>query len=235
MRKSVFHLLLVILLLAACASRPPTPLPTEQEFLPGTLLRFTLGQNDELRLLAVENMLRVEDSRQPDRYWLYRADEEQLLEIDRRQRVIRTYSRRDPPPRSPLAWQIETEPSQALIHSSAREQARAMHYRFLLQGRPCYDMVVLQGRLEPMLDLLRAYRQARAAVDFAGLDGDDRQRLCGEAFVYYQPQQSLQYGFPIREWSASGYSLFLSDYRPQVMLPAQRFRLPEDYRRVVDD
>ncbi len=235
MSRVVLHLaLLVLLLLAGCAGRPSTP-PQEPEFLPGTLLRFALGQHGELRLLAVEGVLRVEDSRQPERYWLYRARDDQLFEIDRRQRVVREYPRRHLPPRPPLAWQVTAEPSQALIHSSVRRQARALHYRFSLQNRPCYDMVVLQGRLQAVLELLRGYRQARAAVDFARFDADDHQRLCGEAFAYYQPQQSLQYGFPIREWAASGYTLFLSDYRPQVMLPAQRFRLPAAYRRVTAD
>ncbi len=221
---------IVVLLAAGCATTAPVPPQDESQYLRATLMRFAIFPQGELRLLASERFLRLDDSREPGRYWLYDDRQKRAFEVDQAARRIRDLAPLPAPQRRPLNWQLKAEPSQALVHSPSG--AKAMHYAFLLDGQPCYDMVVLQGRLERPLALLKAYRSLRAAHDFAGLAADDRQRLCGGAFAFFQPEVSLQYGFPIREWGATGHGLFLNDFRPGVMWPAADFRLPDNYERV---
>ena len=232
MRLNVLNIAVVLLCVACSApmtkQNRPLPDPT------GDVLFVNEQRPNEgeenLRILVTDNYLRIDNGNDGDDYLLFNLEKMKIFNIVHDDQTILRIGRTDTPtPILPtIEWSVETEDSNALM-ARKEEGNKAIHTKYAINGEPCYSVISVKGLLPSSLSLIKAYRRALASELMTTINNFVDQDLCYTAINIIEPNRVLESGFPIREWSHSGFQRFLVDYKTQVIIPRKLFDLPTGY------
>jgi len=206
---------------------------------PGVMLVYSesgsSGAKSIERILITEKVMRIDAGPSHDDYTLFDRINKTLFIVSGKEMQVNVIPQKTVviPPGFPINWSVESQTSHAVMrNSAANDSASATHHHFKMNQIPCYDTVVVNSVTEDVLSALKAYRLANAErkrTEHYQLEND----LCRSAMEVFQPGHHLQYGFPIREWSAWGYQRFLVEYKQHIIFPNELFILPDSYTQTI--
>jgi hypothetical protein len=185
------------------------------------------------RLFANADYLRIADSRSPDDFILLNRAEQTLYSVNNRDRTILVIRNKEVVAKPPIEIRVEEEsqPSSAIPKIDGQQ---ATHYRYLVNGKHCYDVVTLPEDFMPeALAAMREFRQVLAGEHATTVDKTPPEMLdaCDLALNIFEPVKHMEHGIPIREWDRHGYQRFLKDYARDVMVETAILELPKDFER----
>lgn len=250
-RKTMGFAWLMILVagLSACAASAPKPAeqtqaqveegpPEPPQSKPGTFMILEereAGSKETFttRMFANPDYLHISDSRAPANYILFNRAEQTIYNVTTDDRTIMVIHRKEVGVKPPIEirYEEESQPSGAIPKIDGQQ---ATHYRFLVNGKHCYDAVVLpESSLPDALAALREFRLVLAGEHATTVDQMPPEMLdaCDLALNVFEPIKHMEHGLPIREWDRHGYQRFLKDYRVDLTIEAAMFDLPADFRR----
>lgn len=230
---------LLLLGLTACAGQSVKPPKTEAELKsePGTLLilkeREPGSETFSSRIFVNEGYLHLSDARSPADYILFNRKEQTIYNVNQEDKTILVIRNKPVTIESPIAldYQEEAQPSAAIPKINGKQ---ATHYRFTVNGKHCYDAVVMpKGFMPDVLAALREFRMVLAGEHATTIDRTPKDMLdaCDLAVNIFYATKHMEHGLPIREWDRHGYQRFWKDYRTDVDTEEGAFDLPKDFRR----
>ena len=226
--------------LVACAGHSTKPVAkTEAELkdAPGTLLimveREAGSESFSSRLFVNEGYLHISDARSPADFILFNRREKTIYNVSHDDKTIMVIRNKAVKIDSPieLDYQEESQPSSAIPKIDGRQ---ATHYRFMANGKHCYDAVVMPEDFMPdVLAAMREFRMVLAGEHATTVDRTPRDLLdaCDLSLNIFHATRHMDHGLPIREWDRKGYQRFMRDYRTDLLASEDTFDLPKDFKR----
>lgn len=200
----------------------------------GTVLTFTEKKRNEteslVRLIITDNFLRIDDGKDSNDYVLFHRKNKiiyNVVEDDKSVMVIRPKLKSYDAIKS-IKWEINSQQSNAVMRSEKTSTNSVMHYEIRLDGKKCYNVVSIDNFLSDELNAIKEYRRSLANELYSNFRPEEGER-CYEAINILDPLHHLQFGFPIREWSAYGYQRFLVNYNENIIFPESLFTVPKNY------
>jgi len=237
------NIILAILLLvglAGCAgsfTKPVAKTEAELKAAPGTLLimveREAGSEPFTTRLFINEGYLHISDARSPADFILFNRKEQTIYNVTQADKTIMVIRNKAVKIDSPieLDYQEESQPSGAIPEIDGR---KATHYRFMANGKHCYDVVVMPKDFMPdVLAALREFRRVLAGEHATTVDRTPKDLLdaCDLSLNIFYATRHMDHGLPIREWDRKGYQRFMKDYRTDLMATEGTLDLPKDFKR----
>lgn len=240
----IFLLFLISLLLSSVTScvtsNGKQNAPVNKEIKPenaGYMLMFsekrTFEPEGPVRMIITDKFLRIDEGSNNGDFILFNRQSKSIFNVVKEEKTIlaiKPVTKTVEPP-FPLRWVIESQTSQALMRSQQNNEAAATHFKYMLNDKPCFNLVTINNQLVETLDAMREYNQVLAnelKSNYHHLAGQE----CQEAIDIFDPNIRFQYGFPLREWSAYGYQRFLVDFQKDVIFPESLFVLPKNYENI---
>ena len=203
----------------------------------GTLLiymeRDAGSESFTTRLFVNKDYMHVSDSGSPADFILFNRTEQTIYNVASDDRTIFVVRKKDINVKSPieLDYQEESQPSGAIPKVDGKQ---ATHYKYLANGKHCYDAVVMPGNFMPdVLEAMREFRMVLAGEHATTVDRMPKELLdaCDLSLNIFHATKHMDHGLPIREWDRNGYQRFLKDYRVKIEPPEGVFDLPKDYKQ----
>ena len=210
---------------------------TESEKAQGALILTYVEEEPGIepyvnRVLITPDFLRMDDG----------DDQADFTLFDRREKVIYSVSHDD---RTALVLREQTFDIKSPVKLKLDEQQVDMadapliegqiplHYRLLVNDQLCRDTIVVPDLHTEAIQAMREFRQVLASVHKVNVPKtpDDMQDPCFLADDVFWHNRSLKYGFPIKEWTPTGFSRSLLDYKYNVPTGEGVFRIPAGYLR----
>ncbi|MEW5757093.1 MAG: hypothetical protein AB1810_12400 [Pseudomonadota bacterium] len=161
----------------------------------------------------------------PENYTLFRRTTKTIYEVDGEQKTIKEISgQRAPADLTQYRIESETNPSKLLTDTEAN------HLRIKVNGETCFNVIGVQDMLPEVREALREYYSVKAndpAFDALAEGG------CARFINVAAPEKRVEVGFPARQWGSDGYSLFIQEYRVNI-IPSDDLNfntLPEWYKK----
>ncbi len=231
-------------LLTACAglSKPKAPATdaadvTQEESQPGVAMLFVESEPGQpgtftSRMFVNARYLHMNDSRAPQDFVLFDRKARVIYSVNNEDETVFEIHAKPVPttPPIPIDYTEESQPSSAIPKVDGRA---AVHYRYLANGKRCYDVVSLGGDFLPdVLAAMREFRTVLAGEHASTLDRIPREMLdpCDLALNVFYSTRHLQHGFPLREWSPDGYQRFLKTYYGDFSVEREVLTLPAGFR-----
>lgn len=224
--------------LSACAGQTTKP-KTEAELkdAPGVLLEMMEREQGSetfaAKIYVNEGYLHMTDERSPLDYILFNRKEKTIYNVSNEEKTILVIRNKPVQIESPIAldYQEESQPSSAIPKINDRE---AIHYKFLANGKHCYDAVVMPKDFMPdVVEAMREFRLVLAGEHATTVDRTPKDLLdaCDLSLNIFHSIRHMEHGLPIREWDRQGYQRFLKDYGTEVQAEKGTFDLPKDFKR----
>ena len=217
-------IILLLLALGACQTRPPSAL----------LLRFSEqdagGQPYETRMLLDHAYLRIDDGPNANGYILLDRAAHMLYSVshaDRSVLVIKPL---------PVTLAEPAEFDNRVVRDDAGYPAiagRAVSRFYLLTNQQvCGEVYAAAGLLPDAVAALREYHVILAGEQAQGeaQRPAEQQSACDLADFVFTPARYLGHGFPVRHVTGNGHVRQLTDYTAQHFPNADWHTLPPDYR-----
>lgn len=186
-----------------------------------------------LSYLVTPDFLRIDDKSQGDNFILFNRRKREIYNVINSEKTISVITAQDVKiePPLPIDYTYEKQESGAVTRGDA--SAKGYYYKFSANGTPCYNVVVAEGYLP---DVAAAFREFRAVLagehaTTVGRIPADQIDACDLALNVFYATRHLEFGFPVREWDAKGYSKFLRDVQLNVEPEENVLELPEGYKR----
>jgi len=210
---------------------------SDDKKITGTLLIFSEREAGSAsfttRIFINSKYMRMSDSLSPADFVLFNRAERTIYNVTRDEKSILVI--KDSPhnvePLIEIKYEEESQPSGAIPKVDGRQ---ATHYQFLVNGKRCYDSVVLGEDFMPdVLAALREFRQVLANEHAKSVNNMPREMMdaCDMAVNVFFATKHMDHGLPIREWNTRGYQRFLKDYRENVSASVSSFELPKGYKQ----
>jgi len=226
--------------LAACAGQSTKPVAktdAELKAAPGALLimveREMGSESFTTRLFVNEGYLHISDSRSPADFVLLNRKEKTIYNVSQDDKTIMVIRHKPVEIASPieLDYQEESQSSGAIPKIDGKQ---ATHYRFMANGKHCYDTVVMPEDFMPdVLAALREFRMVLAGEHATTVDRTPKDLLdaCDLSLNIFYATRHMDHGLPIREWDRKGSQRFMKDYRMNLLASEHMFDLPKDFKR----
>lgn len=175
----------------------------------GVLLFFNEKRADSsvqrIRMFVSKNYVHISNVADDTRYQLYRRNEQALYDVDLKNKTIHvTRGVRKPDLEGDILVEETSTASQLL------EGEKTTHYQISVNGEPCYNVVSIEEMLPDVVAALKEVNGVRA--NDPALQGQLKHGSCEHAMRIHVPAKALEHGFPVRQWSAYGYQLFLVEF-----------------------
>lgn len=229
----------LVMSMTACGALQTVKPKTVEELksAPGNLLimmeRSEGGPTFTTRIFVNEGYMHMSDTRSPADYMLFNRSEKTIYNVTAEDKTILVI--RDKPVNidSPidLDYQEESQPSGAIPRINGRQ---ATHYKYMANGKHCYDSVVMPKNFMPdVLAAMREFREVLAGEHATTVDRTPKDLLdaCDLSVNIFHATQHMEHGLPIREWDRHGYQRFLKDYRENLQAGTGTFDLPKEFER----
>lgn len=235
--KGVFACVLVSLTACSALQSVKPKTVAELKAAPGTLLIMMESNEGEptftTRIFVNEGYMHMSDNRSPSDYMLFNRKEKTIYNVTSEDKTILVIKDKPVNVESPLEldYQGESQPSSAIPNIDGRS---ATHYKFMANGKHCYDAVVMPKDFMPdVLAALRDFREVLAGEHATTVDRTPKELLdaCDLSVNIFHATQHMDNGLPIREWDRHGYQRFLKDYRENLEPAEGTFNLPKDFER----
>ena len=205
----------------------------EQENVLGSGLESDLESVPyQTRWLVTKNFLRLDDGVGKDGYVLFDRIKNTIYNISNETKTVMTVEfipDKVKPPFKLKMSSIEME-----LPAGAPEVAgiKAQHYRLITNDNYCSDVIAVKGLLNDAMNAMRGYNQVLASNNASTLSATpaDIQTPCMLSMNIFYVNQSLQFGFPVQEWSQKGKSRSLKSYKENMRQDISLFTLPDKYK-----
>jgi hypothetical protein len=187
-----------------------------------------------VRILVVPGYLRMDDGHDHDDFILFDRTSRTIFSINHEDREILVIEHSSPgdglAPLPDLHLGIEKTAAEnvPLVAGKTPEI-----YRFTAAGEICLEAVVVPGLLPPAVQALGEYGRLLAGRQRSTLDNtpEEFRTPCYLSRYVFAPDRQLEKGLPIQEWDNSGYRRTLTDFRDNVPVDPELFKLPAGYTR----
>jgi hypothetical protein len=187
-----------------------------------------------VRILVVPGYLRIDDGHDHDDFILFDRTSRTIFSINHEDREILVIEHSSPgdglAPLPDLHLGIEKTAAEnvPLVAGKTPEI-----YRFTAAGEICLEAVVVPGLLPPAVQALGEYGRLLAGRQRSTLDNtpEEFRTPCYLSRYVFAPDRQLEKGLPIQEWDNSGYRRTLTDFRDNVPVDPELFKLPAGYTR----
>jgi hypothetical protein len=234
----IISLSVLVGLLTACAGQTIKPkTQVELKNAPGTLLimleRDQGSETFTTRIFVNEGYLHMSDERSPADYVLFNRREQTIYNVNQEDKTILVIRNKPVDVKSPLTldYQEESQPSGAIPTINGKS---ATHYKFMANGKHCYDSVVMPKDFMPdVLAAMREFRQVLAGEHATTVlhTPKDLLNACDLSLNVFHATKHMDHGLPIREWDRQGYQRFMKDYKTELQATEGTFDLPKDFER----
>jgi len=236
--------LVTVWLLTASATSGAAPIPEPEPETASHALVIDFVERDPYvepyatRVIVTPRYLRFDDGEGSPDFMLY----------DRKRKLVYSVTKEDHSVMVLRPSHREAAPPMELnmVHRAMGEMPgvpaingiKPRHYQFLVNGKLCYEYVVIPGLLKDAVAALREFNaviasDSRHTVSIIPADVRDP---CAVAMATAGVDYNLLHGFPIQGWSPSGKARSLMGYNENVAVKPEWFTLPAGYRRfTVDD
>ncbi len=225
--------IIAAVLLSGCAGQGKK----EDNRVTGDILFFAERQPDEqensgVMMFVNDDYLYSELQASPGDYILFDRKKKTIYNVVSADKTIMVIESAPIPDKSPIDIQFKAEeqPSQGIPKYDGKQ---AVHYKLSANGKVCYNVVAIEGLLEPVRQAMTEFRLVLAGEHgkTVGSMPKDTLDACDLAINIFNADQILSYGFPMREWGSNGYQRFLSQVVPGGKINPENLTLPEDYKR----
>lgn len=235
---SIIGSTLLVASLGACSGlfvKPKTEAELKAEA--GTLLilkeRESGSPEFTSRIFVNEGYLHMSDARSPADFVLFNRKEQTIYNVNQEDKTIMVIRNKPVNIEPPIAldYQEESQPSGAIPKIDGRE---ATHYRYMANGKHCYDAVTLPKDFMPdVTAALREFRQVLAGEHATTVNAIPRDLLdaCDLSVNIFHATKHMDNGLPIREWDRQGFQRFMKDYRTGIVPGKGTLDLPKDFER----
>lgn len=216
-------------LLAGCAAAPEKAVdPAEKA---GAAIYFNEvpaggGQPYTMHMFVHKDFIHFGPVDRPEVYTLFRRGSQTIYEVDGEQKTVKEISGQRAPVADLAKYHIEAETSPSKLLTD-RE---ANHLRIKVNGETCFNVIGVQEMLPEVREALREYYLVKANDPaFAALP----EGSCSHLINVAAPEKRVEVGFPARQWGSDGYSLFIQEYRVNIV-PSDELNfnsLPEWYKK----
>jgi len=209
----------------------------KKDEIKGTLLIFSErepgSESYTSRVFVSKKYMHISDSYAPADFILFNRENKTIYNVTQEDKLIFVIHNKPQHIESPIKINLreESEPSAAIPKVAGRQ---ARHYRLFVNGKRCYDSVVLgEDFLPDVLAAMREFRLVLANEHATTVNAIPKDMLdaCDLSINVFNPIKHMEHGLPIREWDTRGYQRFLKDYREGVTEPASVFELPKDFQQ----
>jgi hypothetical protein len=184
------------------------------------------------RFIVTKEFLRIDDGNDQGDFLLYDRSTRNVFSVTHQDQTVFEIDYHpveiEPPVKLDLVTKSEVDEDAPSIGGQ-----RPVHTTFSINSKRCFDVVSVPDVLED---------EARALGEYATtLSGEQARNLhktpvefqdpCMLSNLIFHTEEHTRAGFPIQEWSYSGYSRELMDYRKDYPVSDQLFMVPPDYKR----
>ena len=108
------------------------------------------------------------------------------------------------------------------------------HYRYLANGRLCYEAVLVPGLMSAAVDGLTEYEQLLGRQQATRLESTPVQLRtpCFLSRYIHAPGRHLGQGLPVQVWDDGGFRRALINFSEQTNVSNYLFEVPSEYRQV---
>ena len=232
-------IVLLLLLLTACAgmgTSQDAAQPSEMGDVEGVLMTFSERERAgtptfKSRMFVNNKFLYIDGENFPEDYLLFDREKRTIYSVTHANKTVFVIKPKEVKGEPPITinYEEESQPSSAIPKVSGRI---ATHYRYMANGKHCYDAVTLEKTFLPgVVTALKEYRTVLAGehastVHKMPMDTHD---ACDLAVNIYHTTKHLETGLPLREWDQKGYLKFMIDYRMKFKLDPSRLEIPADF------
>jgi len=184
------------------------------------------------RVIVTREYLRMDDGNDQGDFLLYDRRTRNIFSVAHEDQTVFEISFHpveiEPPFKLDLVTKSEVDESAPSIGGQ-----RAVHTTFSINSKRCFDVVSISGVLDDATLALGEYATALSGEQARNLHKTpvEFQDPCMLSNLIFHTAEHTRLGFPIQEWSYSGYSRELMDYRLDYPAADQLFMVPPDYRR----
>lgn len=223
---------------AGCAIQP-TELESEASGLskPGAMVYYTEKEPglepNTIGIFVNDSFMRIDDRSAPDDFILFDRKSRYIYSVISKEKSISIITPKPVLAKPPMAIEYTEEKQESAAVPRDADSARGFHYKFLANGKICYNVVVAENYLPGVVEAFTEFRTVLAGEHATALGNlpVDQQDACDLALNIFDPVRHLRYGFPVREWNEKGYSKFLVEVRPAIAVEKQYLELPAAFTR----
>jgi len=183
------------------------------------------------RMFINNKYIHMADDRFPNDFLLFDREKQTIYSVTEANKTIFVIKQKEIKVKPPIeiTYVEESQPSSAIPKVSGH---KATHFRYLANGKQCYDAVTLEKTFLPeAVAALKEYRKVLAGEHASTVHAmpADTHEACDLALNIYYAAKHLETGLPLREWDQRGFLKFLVDFRIDVEFDQEKFKLPEGY------
>jgi len=184
------------------------------------------------RVLITDEFLRMDDGNDQADFTLFDRREKVIYSVSHDNRTALVLREQNQDVTSPVTLKLDEQQVDMADAPMIAGQA-PLHYRLLVNEQLCRDTIVVPELHAGAIQAMREFRQVLASVHKGNVSKtpDDMQDPCFLADDVFWHNRSLKYGFPIKEWTPTGFSRALIDYKYNAPAGAGLFKVPEGYLR----
>lgn len=183
------------------------------------------------RLLVTPDYLRFDDGHAADDYLLFDRRNRTIYSVDHEDQTVLVIAPRPVTVTPPMPLKLSER--HEITHGAPQIGGHPpVHYTFYVNGKRCDDVMAVPGLLDGVRKALMAYKHTLAGQQAADMDKTPlaMQSACSLANLIFAPTRMLAHGLPIIEWRSNGDRKELVNYKRDVPVSANLFRLPPTYR-----
>jgi hypothetical protein len=239
-RNRLFWIGLTTLFITACSTPPKPNVPRfaqEQPGNVGALLLFAIKEPGteayQNRVFVNRDVMVMMDSRSAKDFLLFDRKSKTIYSTNSSDKTIFVIKPKAITAKPPIAIDyVETsQPSGAIPKVQGLQ---ATHYRYDVNGKHCFDAVVMPDTFLPVVtSAMKDFREVLAGEHASTLGNipKDMQDACDLAVNVFYATKHYEHGLPLREWDQNGYQKFLTDYKTGIEMDPKTYQLPKDYRQ----
>lgn len=184
------------------------------------------------RIIVTSEYLRMDDGNDQGDFLLYDRNTRNVFSVAHEDQTVFEISYHpveiEPPIELDLVTKSEIDETAPSIGGQ-----RPLHTTFSINSKRCFDVISIAGVLDDAALALGEYATALSGEQARILHKTpvEFQDPCMLSNLIFHTAEHTRHGFPIQEWSYSGYSRELMDYRLDYPVADQLFMIPPDYRR----
>ncbi|MCW9025207.1 MAG: hypothetical protein OQK73_11105 [Gammaproteobacteria bacterium] len=209
---------------------------SSQEQINGTWLKYVEQEKEvdpyQTRVIVTEQYLRFDDGNAKDDYILFHRDKGMIYSIDHENQTIMSITYQESDVKPPFALIQKVIKKNVMNDVPEINGIKPQHYSFITNGQPCIEVMAVKGMLNDVVEAMRDFNHILASNSAATLHTlpADMQDACMMSKSIFAPNQTFEYGFPIREWDSSGKSRALLDFKQNQFFSRTLFNFPKGYK-----
>ncbi|HED17230.1 MAG TPA: hypothetical protein ENI64_10525 [Gammaproteobacteria bacterium] len=184
------------------------------------------------RVIITADFLRMDDGSDQTDFTLFDRRAKVIYSVSHDDRTALELHEQNSEIESPIKLELD-EKKIDMVDAPMIDGKTPQHYRLMVNDQLCRDTIVVPGLHTEAVQAMREFRQVLASVHRGNIPNTpvDMQDPCFLADDVFWHKRSLKFGFPIKEWTPTGFSRSLVDYKYNAPIGEDIFEIPAGYLR----